>query len=349
MIMSLRPFVRPLAGLSALLVMTASVAGAQARYNAPNVRVEVLGLERWTLRMLQDSVAHYVPGQKLHDAACMATLRYSLKFRDALVMTYSGFGTPDSKQEFLSIRVAEPGRGPKWRSVATDDFMSLLPDYASLLLPVTDSAGSIWNSRLHLGLYFRDAERRTRMLSRGDSATRASMQADGDRVLAFLETHRSEADRLRAVRALDSNSVFANRVAAAYVLSSFPEHDDAWHALVRALRDPHETVRGAAELALSTMPRRAVNWAPVSNELRLLLGGANLSGMDGVMSMLVETKVSPALARGLLRQNGVWINRLLNSEAPGASSRTRTLLVALNGGTDLGTSPAAWRTWLASQ
>ena len=349
MTLRFRPVSRHLALLTASCFVASSAASGQARYDAGNVRVEVLGLERWTLRMLQDSVSRYVPGQKLHDAACMVTLRYSLKFRDAMVRTYSGFSGPDSKQEFLSIRVAEPGSGPRWRTIPPNDFMSLLPDYAGLLLPVTDSAGSIWTTRIDVGLYFRDSEQRTRMLSRGDSARRAAMQADGDRVLVFLESHRSDTDRLRAMRSLDSNSVYANRMAAAYVLSNFPEHDATWHTLVRAMRDPHEGVRGAAQLALSTMSQRTIDWAPVSTELRMLLGGANLSALDDVMSMLVDTKVSSTLTPSLVRQNGVWITRLLMSEAPQVSTRTRVLLVALNGGSDLGASPTAWRRWIASR
>ena len=72
---------------------------AQARYDAPKARVEVMGLKRWTLPMLRDSIRHYVPGQDLHDAACMVTLREKLGFADALVTTYEGFNGPGSEHD----------------------------------------------------------------------------------------------------------------------------------------------------------------------------------------------------------------------------------------------------------
>ncbi|MES2522112.1 MAG: hypothetical protein V4617_05375 [Gemmatimonadota bacterium] len=314
---------------------------AQASYDSPKGRVEVLGLERWTLKMLQDSVSHYVPGQQLHDAACMATLRYKLNFRDAYVSRFLGFSGKDS--EFLSIRLVEPGReSAQWRALPQDEFHSMMPDYAPLLIAATDSTGGIWPGRLLFGMQFSDSAVRAQQIARAGVTARA----DDDRVRAFLAGRRSESDHRRAVQVLDSNSVFGNRIAAALVLSNFPERDDTWHALVRALRDPHETVRGAASAALRQMPRRPVNWAPAGGDLRALLGGIGLGDMEMVMSMLATTQVSPALSATLVGKNDAWIMRLLTAEAPTAPRSARALLVALNNGTDLGTA-AAWKTWMA--
>ena len=65
------------------LVASALESPAQVAYDSPNGRVELLGLRRWTLDMLRDSIRRYVPGQELHDAACMVTLRDSLRFARA--------------------------------------------------------------------------------------------------------------------------------------------------------------------------------------------------------------------------------------------------------------------------
>src|SRR5262245_25528250 len=59
--------------LTALVLVVAALPApvvAQASYDFPNGTVEVLGLRRWTLAMLRDSIRRYVPGQDLHDAAC---------------------------------------------------------------------------------------------------------------------------------------------------------------------------------------------------------------------------------------------------------------------------------------
>lgn len=66
-----------IAGLSAPAPVAAQVA-----FDSPKGRVEVLGLRRWTLGMLQDSIRHYVRGQELYEAACMVTLRDSLHFAE---------------------------------------------------------------------------------------------------------------------------------------------------------------------------------------------------------------------------------------------------------------------------
>ena len=59
----------------AACLLTPCSGGAQVAYGAPTGRIEVLGLRHWTLAMLQDSIRRYVPGQELHDAACMVTAR----------------------------------------------------------------------------------------------------------------------------------------------------------------------------------------------------------------------------------------------------------------------------------
>jgi len=332
--------------LLSMSMASAAPAAAQVRYDVANTRVEILGLERWTRRMLEDSIAHYVPGQKLYSAACMATLRYQLKFRDALVASYSGFDGPTSKREFLSIRLVEPGDSTavQWRRVPTDPFESLMPAYAALIVPVTDSMGGILTGRLTYGLRARDSVTRERMLASADSATRDV----AERVAAFLMAHRSDGERRRATRALDSSSVYANRMAAALVLSNFPEHDSTWYSLVRALRDPHETVRFAAAAAISRMPRRPVDWAPATADLRAILGGTNLTQTEPIMRLLTETRIDPGLARPLLRGNDLWVQRLLASEAPTAAQTVTAFLVAMNGGSDLGGLPA-WRAWLVAR
>ena len=316
---------------------------AQVRYDTANTRVEILGLERWTRRMLEDSIAHYAPGQTLASAACIATLRGPLKFRDAYVGHYPPRpGAP----AFLSIRLTEPGRPEAWRTMPqTAAYPSLLPAYAPLILPVTTAKGAIWPGRLLDGMQWPDSLARKYMVPGMDSAGRV----DYERVFAFISSHRSAEDRQRALGALDSSGVYGNRIAAALVLSNFPEHDSTWYALARAVRDPHEAVRLAATTAIGRMPLRRIDWAPAAADLRALLGGANLWAMDDVLTLLVKTEVSPTLVRSLLRSNDQWILRLLTSEAPGTSVRAKALLVALHGGTDLGSTPGPWRAWIATR
>ena len=50
--------------------------------------IEVLGLRRWSLAMLQDSLSRYSPGDSLQTHSCAAVLRYTLRFADAAATTY---------------------------------------------------------------------------------------------------------------------------------------------------------------------------------------------------------------------------------------------------------------------
>lgn len=323
------------------LLLVATPLGAQVRYDTPTARVEILGLTRWTRRMLEDSIHRFAPGRQLHEAACMAVLRYELRFPDALVSRYVGFtGT----KEFISIRLVEPSdrRAVRWRTIPTNAFAALMPEYAAIILPVTDSTGGIWMRRLVRSVDTRDSVARSRALASMDSAART----DDARLRAFLDTRRQPADLYRAMRILDTNAVFANRIAAALVLSNFAAHDESWYALVRALRDPHEAVRDASAAALRGMPRRPMDWAPVTTDVRAILAGTNLAQLESVMQLLVDTQVSPSLARPLLRDNAQWTVRLLTSEAPMAAGRASAFLTAVRGARVPDGSVTAWRAWL---
>lgn len=150
------------------MVVSAAPLGAQDRYDTPTARVEVLGLATWTRRMLEDSIQRFAPGRKHHDAACMATLRYDLKFPDALVVRYRGFR---QGKDFVSIRVIEPTgrRAAHWRALPVNARASLIPAYAPLIVPVTDSTGSTRLERLTSVVENRDSTERARTLAFLDS------------------------------------------------------------------------------------------------------------------------------------------------------------------------------------
>jgi hypothetical protein len=336
-----------LCGVLALQLALPAQASAQASYESPNGTVEVLGLRRWTLAMLRDSIRRYVPGQDLHDAACMVTLRDSLKFAEASVMTWQGFsGTPE--KSFLSIKVIEPqeARRVQWDVRARSDYTGLLPDYAPLVLPITDSAGGVWRGRLERWFqsYKEDSTRRASTVARAPE----SVKADAERVWAFLGSRRGDADRQRAMRTVQRDGFWVNRFVAAMVLVNFGQQDSTWHILVRALRDPHEAVRGFADASLRSLPARRVDWKPAAADLRLLLGGTNLPSIETVLEVLDRTEVAPDLAASLLRGNADWVLDHMASRAPRANDLAHRLLVRLNRGVDLGSTRAAWTKWAAA-
>ena len=332
------------AALSALLALSTPTV-AQVAYDSPAGRVEVLGLRRWTLDMLRDSVRHYVPGQELHDAACMVTLRERLGFVEASVarLDFTPAGGPE--RTYLTIKLLEPQESARvqYDVRPRDEFSSLLPDYAGIILPITDSTGGVFRGRVLYWLQASDSTARSRLMSYVPPAQRA----DGDRMFSFLDARRTESARQRAMTILQRDGLWANRMVAATILANFPARDSTWWALAKTLRDPHEAVRESAVAVLSAMPRRTVDWEPVAADLRLLLGGTNLPAIESLFEVLAATGVAPSLARPLLRDNSEWVLDHLGLQAPGASRAAHRLLVRLNGGTDLGPTRGAWAAWAA--
>ena len=333
----------------ALLIALAGApfaARAQVSYESPEGPVEVLGLRRWTLAMLRDSIRHYVPGQDLHDAACMVTLRDSLHFVEASVNRFimTAPGTP--QRTYLAVKVIEPQDAARvqWRPSPGHEFSSLLPEYANLALSITDSLGNVARQGILFWLQSSDTAWRALNMSQAP----APMRGDGTRLYGFLTAHTSERDRKVASQTLRANGLWINRFVAAAVLQNFATGDSSWLLLVRALRDPHEAVRDAALMSLSGLSPHSVDWSPVATDLRLLLGGTNLSASTTVMRLLVSTSVEPSLAAKLLRGNGEWLLDHLGLQSPMESEAAHQLLVRLNGGVDLGVKRAAWTAWVAS-
>jgi hypothetical protein len=332
--------------LAVISMALGNAANAQVSYESPKGRVEVLGLRKWTLAMLRDSVRRYVPGQELHDAACMVTLRDSLHFAEASVSWFS-MAPPGAKpQDFLTIKVIEPDQASRvqWNPRIRDEFTSILPDYASVILPITDSSGAVSRGRFEFWLQFPDSASRHDILARNPEARRL----DGERVFRFLATRQSASDQRRAMRTLQRDGFWVNRMVAAAVLSNFPAVDSTWWVLAQALRDPREAVRGVALRSLSAMPPRTIDWRPVVTDLRLLVGGTNLPAMEQVFDILGRTNISPSLSAPLLRGNAEWVLDHLNSGTPMAPERAHHLLMRLNGGKDLGRTPEAWTAWVGS-
>ena len=78
------------AGVMMLAMVSTARLEAQSRVELPMNNgevVEVIGLRRWTVAMLQDSLARYSPGDSLQSHSCAAVLRYKLHFADAAAMT----------------------------------------------------------------------------------------------------------------------------------------------------------------------------------------------------------------------------------------------------------------------
>lgn len=297
--------------------------------------------------MLRDSVRAKRPGLELHDAACMVVLREELGFPDALVEDLQYSNAPGAPiTSYLIIKLVEPGQRArvKWLPPRPDSFKVVRPEYASVLIPAIDSTGDLWPSRIlwPLQYYGRGHD----AMANASRRVPINVRADAERLWHFLEDHKRESDRVTALEVLRNDGAYADRLIATAILSNFAEQDRTWFALTDALRDPSESVRNAAAAVLAAFPSRVVDWSSKTETLRWLVGGTNVAASELVFSMLARTKISPVLAKSLLKGNEFWVLTHLGASYPGAAPAARGLLTQLNGGNDFGSDPAKWRRWV---
>lgn len=347
-------FRRCLALVLCALVTASTGAEAQApqerlrteSYHSPEGLVEVIGLRRWSLAMLRDSVRARRPGMELHDAACMIVLRDSLGFPDVLVSEMIYLAQPGAQpQRFLVLKVVEPRDSSRvqWRRASVDSFQVLRPSYSPLIMGATDSAGQFQVGRLLFPLQYAAAPQRlAAVLERMPAERRADAETDAKRLQEFLASQRTENDWRMALNAIRYDGAYANRVAAAVVLANFADRDSSWLALTEALRDGNEAVRSTSLTVLQTLSPHPIEWKSSVPTLRALLGGTNVQASEAVFSMLARTSVSPALAAPLLGRNEQWALAHLQAKHPGAAESAHSLLVRLNGGEDLGRRAEDW-------
>jgi hypothetical protein len=322
-----------------LISVAAHVANAQSTLENDQLRLELIGLKRWTVPMIEDSLRRYAPTDSLLSHACAAILRQKLKFADASVVYYTSSVDDKPMKPYLAVTVVEPQDSVliRYRGPFRDS------------LPARRAWAPIRTVFEKHNMVFQQAVQRSDFLW-SDAPLRAadSALAPALPLRRYLQAHRAPKDRRLALAVLASDGNSANRIAAAVLLANFSNSDSVWWALTDALRDPNGQVSGTAAQVLFALTRRAprrVDWAPATQSLRAILDGTNLFAHNQLMEVLAATQVDPALARPLLKDGGYIILAKLGSEGMAERQASRRFLVQM-AGSDLGDDPRAWREWL---
>lgn len=301
--------------------------------------VEILGLHRWTLPMLQDSLARYAPGVPLQSHACAAVLRYRLRFADAASMTFE-FGPDQPRRIIVSVREPQDSVRVRYRMMPLDTTPGR-PEWRRVTALIATRPGVFW--RAVQAFTAVPGAPSIRYGTDADSAAVAS-------VLAFLHARTAEDDRAAAQEALSSSPKLYDRMVAALILANFPDRDDSYWALAETLRETDGLAKGVAGsvlLALARRSPRTVDWMPVADGIRAMLDGTSLFELPTLLEVLTRTNVGPAQARAFLHGGGEMLITYLGSRTEVLSSPSHALLVRLRGA-DLGALPGAWRAWISS-
>lgn len=318
-----------------MLFIDGRIAKAQRVLENDQMRLELIGLKRWTISMIQDSLSRHAPNDSLLSHACAAILREKLKFADASVTYYTTTSSGQAMKPYAAVTVIEPQDSALVRY--RDVFQDSLPtrhEWKAVIAIFEDH-----------NIAFQSAiQRAAFLLSDNPIAIDDSTIGPALPLRPFLRANRTAKSHRLAIATLSTDGNWRNRVAAAVLLANFGSDDSAWLALMEGLRDPEAAVRSTAVQVISALrsgaPRR-VNWARERQTLRALLGGTNLFAHNEVMEVLAATQVDPALARSLLADNGHIVLAKLGSQGVSERQAARRFLVQA-AGRDLGPDPAAW-------
>lgn len=302
--------------------------------------VEVLGLHRWTARMIQDSLNRYSPGDSLHTDGCAAVLRYRLGFADASV-TYVDMNGGGPNRVIVLAREPQDSNRVHFRTSPLD---TISP--SSQWRTATDLIGG--SPRLFQAVVVElvlDSTRQATLRFRSATDSVKGLQA-----ASFIRSRRSTEDLEAAILAVQRSPNVHDRSVAVLILSNFAGNPSALVALFDALRESDGPVKFLAARVLQALPGRSgglVDWTPVSESVNAILNGTSVAVLTSVIGTLVRSGAGPEYAKPFLHDGGDMLLALLGSESPIIAKPAHTLLATLRG-RDLGTDVGEWRKWIES-
>jgi hypothetical protein len=310
---------------------------AQSVLRAGDLSVEVVGLRRWTVEMIQDSLARYSPGVSLQDHACAAVLRYKLGFADAGSDRYD-----DGGSGYVVVSVVEPQDSARVRHRnMPQDTTTVRREWAEAADVARRWPGFFQVAVLEYAASTPGQE--PRFPPGADSAA-------VHRVWRFLRNHRDPRDFVRAADAISRDSSLYNRVVAAAILANFAHRDSAWWLLVDALRETDGPVRIIAATVLASaawaQPRN-VDWGPAAPAIHSILNGTGVFELRNVMNWLPTMGADSRWGADFLAGGGEMVLSYLQAEHPPTRESAHQFLVAMRG-VDLGVEVEPWRAWIAS-
>lgn len=319
--------------LACLVLIAAPHALVAQQRIARDTVVEILGLQEWTVERVRASLQRLRPGISLAGAACAVLLRDSLGFAQAAVETWS---FPDTV--WTTLTVIEPQQSARVRP----------------LRPLSDSLPDRADWSAAIGLVRRNAfvvsplQHYDVLRGRTDSVFERPVNAAALEFRNRIRELARTADYERLIWTVSHDRNRSNRLIATLVLGHFPERDQTWWTLMRALRGPSDLAGGMDELVLVGMAREGeyrVDWAPVAEDLQHLLAGTNLFAFLDVLQILAYTGLEPELIRRLIPAGKDLLIGNLRSKNPSRRKQVRFFLSRVSG-EDLGEDPEVWVQWV---
>ena len=324
--------------------------------------VEVLGLRRWTIAMLNDSLRKY-EGYDLSTAgahACAATLRYKLGFADAAAIMLPGTATTS----YWVVTVVEPQDSSrvKYRALPIDTTRGR-PEWAEarrLMQANREVFGLISGEILARAVQSRGAASvldpaqaqgtpAPASLASPMGDTSSFMRAQGA-LRAWFAAHASAADYELALTVVRRDSNMLDRILALNVILSFLDDDRAWTALSETLLESDGPVRGTGfQLFRSVVAsgKRPKDLAAIFPALHAVLNGTSQVLMPQVVPLIFALRPGEAMAAPLLKNGGEMLLAHASARHRTVRDPALALLAALSP-KNYGRDVERWRAWVAS-
>lgn len=297
-------------------------------------KVEFIGLEQWTPKMVQEKLG-YNSTDGLH--FCAADLKKKLGFHDDVVDV-----SREDDRLYTIIAVVEPQYTNRVQYRLESLTSMPTPDEWRDLLPIAEQKKFL-NNVLRYGESLKGAIK-VENPQLPDSYLDKTWWT-------LLQQRRSEKDYRQALRILNEDADYRNRMIAAVILTNFADRDAAWAALMDGVTDKNPLVNSVcyqALITLTTYVPRKVNWTKAAPSIYHVLNGTNLFAFKHVLNILTKTKVSAKLAPRLLRDDGEkLLLAYLNANHKDEKDIARQFLIQLSG-KDFGYDAEKWKTWVSN-
>lgn len=281
--------------------------------------IEFIGLEKWTPKMIQEKLGYDSADQLRY---CAKDLKEKLKFPDVYVVSYSSDG-------YTVVSVVEPEReGDVKKKPQPTKEIKTTGDWVKLVQAVENDKNSAF------GLL-------TNVSSQNVETPRPWWE--------ILRPRKEIKEQKLALKTLRRDKNSQKRVAAAAILMNFPEENSTWYALMEGLRDADKRVNSACIFALKVLTqyhRRPINWSPSRKGIRAFLNGTNLHILSDSLKILIQTEVSPKLAKSLLgKGGGKMVLAYLKAQHDVERKLAHRFLVKISK-KDFGEDLSGWNSWL---
>ncbi|WP_457565510.1 hypothetical protein, partial [Caldithrix abyssi] len=240
------------------LLLLICLSGAQV-IDTPDGKVEFIGLRRWSVEKIIDTLAVIAPGVSID--RCAGLLKEA-GFPEASLFKYSW----KNGKMYSVITIVEPeyARFVKYKTF-TDSISEELPQWKGL---IDIYRRNPFEMQLALNFWQKDLN------ALKESKFTEALSSDRIRLIqSKIASYNTQKDKELAIWILNNDPLWINRAMAAVVLINFPQSDLVWWSLMDALRDANARVSSMAISVLNHFSQfhpEPVTWSPLSATLYYL-------------------------------------------------------------------------------